>query len=173
MRRRMLLHAAALGGAGLVAGCTGEPAPGTGDGTGTGTDSPTESPTDSPTEPATDSSTPRESEFERSFTVTSVDCGTGEDRAEITVDGDAVVVDGIASAADPCRTARLVADETGLSDGTLHVAVETYVPPENEDEVCAQCLADVDYEATFTFDDGLPERVTVSHDGTVVAETDL
>lgn len=173
MRRRMLLRTAALGGAGLLAGCTGEPSPRTDDEAGSPTDSPTRSPMESSSETTTDSRTPGESGFDRSFDVTNVDCGSSEDSADVTADGDAVVVTGVAGASDPCYSARLVDERTTVSDGTLSVAVETYVPPENEDKACAQCIANVDYEATFTFHAGLPDHVEVSHDGELVAEVDL
>jgi hypothetical protein len=173
MRRRILLRAAALGGAGLLAGCTGDPSPNIGRGNDSSTDSASESSTDAPSETPTASPSSGDSGVDGSFTVTNIDCGTGEDSADISVCGDTVTVGGVASASDPCRTARLVDERTTVSNDTLHVAVETYVPPENEDEVCAQCLADVDYEATFTFGGALPDRVEVSHNEAPVADADL
>lgn len=170
MDRRTLLRAAAVAGVGFIAGCTGENSP---DGAGSTSPSPTQTPTDSPTDSPTPSPTPRATLADQSFEVTNVDCGTTGNSAEATVEDDQVVVTGITDAPDPCHSARLAEAETGCSDGTLRVAVETFVPPENEDKVCTQCIAQVEYEARFTFEGSVPGRLVVRHDGEQVAESDL
>lgn len=159
---------AAVAGVGFLAGCTGEESPADGEAA-----SPSESPTETPTDSPTSSPTPEPTLADQSFAVASVDCGTTGDSVEAEVDGDVVVVTGVIDAPDPCHSARLVAAETGCSDGTLRVAVEAFLPPENEDEVCAQCIAEVEYEARFTFEGPIPARLVVRHDGEQVAETDL
>jgi hypothetical protein len=169
MDRRILLRAAGVAGAVFLAGCTGGNSPDDAGSTSPSTPTPTDSPTDSPTP----SPTPKATLADQSFEVTTVDCGTTGNSAEATVEGDQVVVTGITDAPDPCHSARLAEAETGCSDGALRVAVETFVPQENEDKVCTQCIAEVVYEARFTFEGTLPRRLVVRHDGERIAESEI
>lgn len=166
MKRRTLLQFAGAGSVGLLAGCT---ANGTGDDTGTETDSPTDPPSPSPSpspspDPGTIAST--------SFTVTRNECGTGQNSAEGRVDGSTVTVTGVIDGSDTCHTARL--DDAAVDeDGTLSVAVASYVPTEKEDAMCGECIVDIAYEATVEFDGEPPNQAVVTHDGEQVAEFTL
>lgn len=174
MRRRTLLQAAGAASAGLVAGCT---ADGSGSGSPDGTDGPSSSPTATSCE---------EGLADTSLAVRSVECGIGENRADASVDpvgpatpedGEAptytVTVIGTIDASDPCHSARLGAVRAGSTEDTLRLGVETYRPEENQGDACAECIADVGYEATAAFRCDYPGVVVVVHDGEQVAEIPL
>lgn len=177
MRRRALLQAAGATSVGLLAGCT---ADGTGGGSTDGTDE-TDSPSPSPTV------TPCEEELtQSSLAVRSVECGTGANSADASVDpvgpttpddGEAptytVTVTGTIDASDPCHSARIESVRAEPSEDTLRLGVETYVPEENQGEACTECIADVEYEATAAFRCEYPGVVVVVHDGEQVAELPL
>ena len=181
MRRRTVLRVAATSGVGVLAGCTAE---GPIDG---GTDTPptesAQSPTSSPTATATPCAVNR---VGTAFAVRDVECGTGETTADASVsptgdataDGDGsprytVTVTGTIDGADTCHTARLLAAEALPGEDTLRVSVESYVPKSNETVACADCIVDIDYEATVEFECGYYGTVTVLHDGEQVAELPL
>lgn len=185
MKRRVLLRVAAAGGAGLLAGCVGGE-----DGTGA-TDSPTRSPTDSPTDSptasptaddATDSpgddptdspterptstpeSTPGSRELtDRSFEVRDRSCGDGTNRASVDRGDDRVVVDGTIDGRNGCYTAEL--ERARYDDGADELTVDVRSYESDESDMCTQCITDIDYRATFEFDRGTPDTVTVRHDG--------
>lgn len=144
MKRREVLWG--LGGAVALGGCTSD------DSVGEPT---TVSPTRAPVDAALD--------------VESVDCANGTDEATVAFEDDRVVVRGTASGADACYTARLAG--VAYEDGTLTVRVETYSDAD-EGTACAQCLVDVAYAATVTFEGGLPDGVIVTHDGERVTTAD-
>jgi hypothetical protein len=147
-RRRLL---AAL--AGLAAGSAGcvETA---GDDPATPDDGATETPTDDEVRIV-----------DESFTAREGDCGTGEDAASVSFDGDAVRVDGSLAAPTPCHGAALAGTRLADDGDRLVVAVD---PTDPGQEVCVQCLGAVPYDATVRFEGRLPEEVRVEHDGTVV-----
>lgn len=164
-----------------MAGCT---ANGTDDETSGESASPSSSPSPS------DSPTPTDCQpdlTETSLEVLSVDCGTGENTADASVepvgaatpDDDGtpptytVTVTGTIDAPDPCHSARLGTVRAAVDEDTLRLGVETYVPPEKQDAVCAECIADVDYEATAEFRCDYLGVVAVVHDGEQVAEVPL
>lgn len=189
MKRRVLLRAVAAGGAGLLAGCVGGE-----DGAGA-TDSPTRSPTDSPTESPTDASTasptaddatdspgddPTDSPTERptstpettpdsreltdrSFEVRDRSCGDGTNRASVDRGDDRVVVEGTIDGRNGCYTAELA--QARYDDGGDELTVDVRSDESDEGGMCTQCITDIDYRATFEFDGGTPDVVTVRHDG--------
>lgn len=199
MRRRGLLRAAAVTGAGLLAGCTDDgggaaPASPTGSPTATPTEpeptteqtptrdtstepTPTDEPT--PTEPTTEStpteSTPTEEPTstetstsgsreltDRSFEVVDSSCGEGANRAVVERSTDRVDVDGVIDGRNGCYTAEL--DRAVYDDEADELTVDVRAFEEG-DGACMQCIVDVDYRATFRFDRGTPDTVTVRHDG--------
>lgn len=188
MKRRTLLRATGASGLAVLAGCTaegpgGEPGNGTDEPTDSSTPSPsrsstdrpspsaTRSSTDDPTESSSPSTTPGTEHVQSSFTVTNRECGTGKNSAEGSSDGSTVTVSGVVDGSDTCHSAKL-ADAT-VEDGTLTVAVATYVPQENEGKACSQCIVDIAYEAAFEFEGDTPDRAVVTHDGERVAEFSL
>jgi hypothetical protein len=172
MRRRDLLGLVAAGAAGL-AGCTGN-GPGGG---------PTGSPTPSDTPPATDApsatrtATPEPVALavtDRQFEVLGVECGTAAESATVTHEATGeragrVTVEGVVAGNDTCHSARLVSATT--TDGRLRVAVESYVPPENEGRACAECIVDVSYRAVVAYEGSGPFDVVVDHGGEQVARS--
>lgn len=179
MKRRSLLQLVGASGIGLLAGCTGEgPAAPSGSETDSATTTPSPSPTASQTASPTDSASPSPSASatagdvaSTSFTVTSNECGTGENRAAGSRDGSTVTVDGVVDGSDTCHSAKLTG--ATLDDGTLTVAVAAYVPEENEARACGECIVDIAYEATVEFDGTPPDRAVITHDGEQVAAFSL
>lgn len=96
---------------------------------------------------------------EQSLSVTGGECGSGQDDASASFGDGHVEVTGTISARDRCRGARLASAEYDADADRLSVTVET----EKVADVCAQCISDVQYEASFSFDGGLPGAVAVSH----------
>ncbi|MFC4552889.1 MULTISPECIES: hypothetical protein [Halorussus] len=102
---------------------------------------------------------------ERSFEMTDAGCGNPTNEASVAFDPErsTVVVTGTISAQNACHRAKLVDTSYDPEAGTLAVTVAT--TPREGAEVCAQCIFEIDYEATFRFDGGLPAKVSVTHDG--------
>ena len=108
-------------------------------------------------------------EIETTFEVRSVECGSGEDHAEISTENQTVIVDGVIGGKNGCYSADLAA--TSIEDDRLRIEVES-----NEDtdsELCTQCLTDVTYEAMITIDSERPSRIIVEHDGSNVMSDDF
>ncbi|MFC7226819.1 hypothetical protein N0B31_05335 [Salinirubellus salinus] len=174
MRRRDLLGLVAAGTAGL-AGCTGS-GPG-----GRPTDSPTpsETPTatDSPSASPTRTTTPEPVALavtDRQFEVLGVECGTAAESATVSHESTGertgrVTVEGVVAGNDTCHSARLVS--ATATDDSLDVAVESYVPPENEGRACAECIVDVSYRAVVSYEGPGPFDVVVEHGGEQVAQS--
>jgi hypothetical protein len=97
-----------------------------------------------------------------SFGIVSAGCGTGKNGASISFDDHTVRVRGTIGGKNSCYTAEL--KNAALDRGTLTVAVRSF---ETENSgVCAMCLKNIEYESAYTFEDGLPKRVAVVHNGT-------
>jgi hypothetical protein len=164
MRRRALLGLVGASTVGL-AGCTGD-AP-----SGGSTDSPepTDTPTDSPT--ATGSPTPEPGALtveDRQFEALATECGEGANSARVSheatgEDTGRITVDGVVRGSDTCHSARLVG---AVAEGdSLRVSVESYVPEENEEVACAECIVDVSYRAVLDYAGSGPFEVVVDHGG--------
>ena len=151
MRRRVFLGGAAA--AAAVAGCLDADDAGV-----EPTDEPTAESTDTPS-PTPDGRTLEDTAFE----VTNVECGSDYGHHDVTTSGDTVTVEGVLDGRDTCYTAELVRGEYAGETDTLFVEVEAR---EAEDAAaCGQCIVEVHYVATFTFDDGTPEQVEVEQRG--------
>jgi predicted secreted protein len=137
MQRRQVLAAASTL---FVAGCTGPAA------------SAPEEPTGTPTGSVALEGT--------GFDVTDAGCGVEREAAAVAFDADAVSVTGTTSGADACRSARLADATYDASTDRFDVVVETY---RAETGGCAQCITEIDYEATASFSGGLPGTVVVTH----------
>lgn len=161
MRRRRVLRLGLGAVSTGVAGCLGEP------GTG-GSEPPTAEPTATPqaspaqtprTEQPTETAAASELTDQR-LVVGTRHCGGGEPAASVRF-GDGVSVTGRIVGEDACQTATF---GSVAYDGTrLEVVIETTPAEGTEDRVCADCLIDISYEASFTFAGSLPERVVVTH----------
>ncbi|MFB6171815.1 MAG: hypothetical protein ABEJ23_04725 [Haloarculaceae archaeon] len=142
MDRRHLLRLAGAG-CGLLAGCLDERS-----------DAPP-----SPTAPASDD-TP--SVTGTTFDAIETTCGSGDDAASVSV-GPHVAVAGTIGGDDACHTAALAGAPYDPGRDRLTVRVRSYAP--DASRACAQCLVDIDYEATVRFAGGLPGTVVVEHGG--------
>lgn len=153
-RREYLgLTATALG-AGAIAGCVGSGAPDEG---ATGTTAETTEGTG--TTNALGTRTTRPSLARRSFEVTRNECGNETNGASVAFH-DEVVVTGTITGTDACATGTL--KETGYRDGAFRVVVGT--EKETVAGACAECLVEIEYEARFAFEGGVPATVVVEHE---------
>ena len=102
---------------------------------------------------------------ERSFEMTSAGCGNPTNEASVAFDSErsTVVVTGTISAQNACHRAKLAGASYDPETGTLSVTVAT--TPREGTQACAQCIFEIDYEATFRFEGGLPVSISVTHDG--------
>jgi len=99
------------------------------------------------------------------FSSEQPDCGQGTDDADVRFDQDrmAVVFEGVISGSDRCKRARLSDLSYDRDEDILSIAVETV-----EQDGCVgagQCIVDIAYEGSVTFEDALPGRVSASHNG--------
>ena len=195
MNRRRLLRALAAGTAAAVAGCTASPDDGAGQNGTNATDTigTTTTTTSATTASTTDGTSTEATTTDRTstettttdatgtadvtlasteFHVVSQDCGQGTDDADVSYESSAVIVEGVASAANTCYTARLRSATYDAGTDTLTVAVETYVPEENKGKSCAECLVDIQYAVTADFEGDLPGKVVVTHGGQQVASAE-
>jgi hypothetical protein len=156
-RRAVLAQVAGLGGVAL-AGCVANGGNGGGNETDEETPTNTESPTEMPPK-LTDST----------IAVQSVDCGQQVSEATVVFESDHVPIAGTIWAPDPGWTATLVDAAYDHEDDELAVTVG--VEESDEDEMVAQCIAEVDYEVTATFESTLPGRVAVTHETNDGSET--
>ncbi len=81
-----------------------------------------------------------------------------ESSATVSVEGDAIEIEGQLEGPTPCHDA-VVADVT-VEDGTVTVYVEL---EEDDDGMCVQQIAEIEYEATVVVEGDEPERVVVIH----------
>lgn len=150
MKRRTLLRAAAVGGAGSLAACVDAPGDSADGPTGTETETETESP---------ESNAMTSSSFE----VLDVGCGGDADVATVERGEDRVAVDGIIQGQNGCYTADL--ERADYDDGTDELTVDVRSYDDGDGGGCTECIVDIDYSATFEFSDGTPEEVHVRHNG--------
>jgi hypothetical protein len=150
VKRRTLLAAAAA--ATSAAGCLRDSSGSDTDGADTPTPTPTSKPSGG------------RRLVDRSFEVRRVECGDDYGGHEVTTDGGTVTVEGTLDGSDTCYTAELVRGEYVAEKDTLYVEVESVVDSE-ENETCAECIVEIDYEATFEFEGGTPESVRVDQRG--------
>ena len=107
----------------------------------------------------------------RSFRMTDAGCGqqTSEATVEFRRETPTVAVTGTIPGPNTCHEASLGDASYDPEEGTLDVTVVT-AAREGSDG-CAQCIVELDYEATFQFDGGLPATVTVTHESMGETET--
>lgn len=173
MKRRPFLRGLAAASALATTGCLADdgPAGESPDDSPAPTDTPTPMPTDDPDdtpEPTDDTESPTPDDGTatptgvtgQSLTVTASDCGAQTDDAAVAFDGETVTVTGTIWGNDACYTA-VLADVT--YDEPALTAVVAAEDDAATDEMCAQCITEIDYEAEITILGGLPDSVTVVH----------
>lgn len=185
MNRRTVLGDLAGAVALALAGCLGRNGDGPADADGTPSSAPTESPTSSPettssaddstptgSPPATDGQTPTvtptpatpDAVTGTALTVTERACGEKQDGARVEWDrpDSTVTVNGAIWGTDGCDTATLA--DVAYADGVVTATVDTTERDDTgETTACTQCIVEIHYEATITFDHGLPSDVVVVH----------
>lgn len=132
-----------------------------------GTDDPSPTRSDAPDDTASEtpdsepSATPS-GVADSSLAVTDSGCGTQTDDASVDFDegGGTVTVTGTIWGPDGCYTA--VLSDARLDGGTLTVVVGSESDA-GTDTMCAECITEIDYEATVELDSALPREVTVVH----------
>lgn len=99
-----------------------------------------------------------------------VDSGCGVQRSAVAVqrdeDAGAILVEGTISARNACFTASLA--EAVYGSGTDSLWVDVVAEERPDAGVCAQCITEISYRVRLPFSGGLPGRIAVTHDGTLV-----
>jgi hypothetical protein len=154
MRRRKLLSTVGTALGTALAGCTASgPGPGTGDGGGPDSNGDSGGSGDTET-PATPNITEQ--------SLAEIDGCPEQNGASVSWGETAVTVTGCIVGRDGCAVPALGSVEYDAEADELAVTVTT--EDGNSGGVCTQALTDLGYEATMTFENGLPGRVVVDHD---------
>lgn len=137
------------------------------DGTDDSSATPSDSPEDTVSEtPDSEPSATPSGVADSSLAVTDSGCGGQTDDASVAFDGagGTVTVTGTTWGSDACYTA--VLSDVRL-DGDAATVVVGSESDAGTDTMCAECITEIDYEATVTFDSALPREVAVvhTHDG--------
>lgn len=96
------------------------------------------------------------------FELLGVECGQPTSEASVALgDGGSVVVTGTVPGSNDCYLARLTDASYDAETRTLDVTVSSMA--KEGAQACAQCIVEIDYEATVSVSGDGPERVTVTH----------
>lgn len=106
----------------------------------------------------------RPSVAETQFELAGSECGepTGDASVGFREQSSSVVVTGTIPGASQCYVAELADASYDSEAGAFVVTVAS--TQKDGSEMCAQCITQIDYEATVTFEGGLPEAVEVVHE---------
>ncbi|WP_231184940.1 twin-arginine translocation signal domain-containing protein [Haladaptatus sp. DYF46] len=187
-RRDILKRAGAATTVGLLGGCLsregGSPGNSESDGGGTGT---TETTTTTASETTTaegttetgtttQTSTTDTTVKDRSLEVISTECGQPKNDAAIEFEESKkrLVVTGSMTGSDSCTRPKIESAKCDTESSTFTVTMGT---KQKDGSVgCSECITEIEYRATFTFEGALPKSVTVTHESMgeskVVADTD-
>lgn len=175
MRRRVFVTSAAVSVAGFTTGCL------HGDGGDEGSDNETDEEegeeenmeddqNENETEDGgTDLPSPRFVGAE--FKILREESGTRGDEVSVQFDDESLTVrvEGTTFGNNSCYTAELGETEHDEEEGTLRLNVETF-DDSGEDEFCTQVITEIEYRVTASFENALPRRVIIEHDGDTIAE---
>lgn len=101
--------------------------------------------------------------------TTLVEAGAAVEDAAVSFEPDTVHVSGTVTGKTGCHSAT-IDDATVNDDGTFHLVIGT-TDDTTPDQLCTQALTEIGYELDATFDDGVPQTVTVVHDDAHGPET--
>lgn len=97
------------------------------------------------------------------FEVTHVDCDHPESDYDVTRSDGQVSVTGSLRGSTTCGTASLEGIEYDADADELRLVVRSHV--EETEGGCGDCIVDIEYEATVSFEYGEPGTVTVEYTG--------
>lgn len=155
MERRVFLTSAASG---VISGCVGDGPPDEG---GNRTDG---------NETASEGGV---SVVDREFEVIESGGGTRGDDVSIRFDADAgtATVEGTIAGRNSCYTAELGGVGYESESGVLEVEIVTE-NKSSEGEACLSVITEIEYRLSVEFEDSLPSKTAVVHDGEVVVEAE-
>jgi hypothetical protein len=106
-----------------------------------------------------------------SFEIIDRGCGQPGSEASVSFEegDDSVGVTGTIPGANACYIAELADASYDTESGTLEVTVVSM--QEEGADTCADCITEIDYEATVSFEGGLPASVRVVHEAMGESET--
>lgn len=107
---------------------------------------------------------------DESFETIDAGCGQQTNEATVEFEDESVVVTGTIPGANACYVAELADASFDHDEGALDVTVAS-TEDSAENKACAECITELDYEAIFAFDGGLPATVTVVHEAMGQSET--
>jgi hypothetical protein len=186
-RRDILKRAGAATTVGLLGGCLGRegrsPGNSESDGGGTSTTETTASETttaEGTTETAmttrTSTTTADTTVKDRSLKVLGAECGQPKNDAAIEFEDSKkqLVVTGSMTGSDSCTRPKIESAKCDSKSSTFMVTIGT---KQKDGSIgCSECITEIEYRATFTFEEALPKSVTVTHESMgeskVVADTD-
>lgn len=188
-RRAILKRAGAATTVGLFAGCLsdGGGSPGNSEPDGSGTETTTTTTQTTTTDgTTTDTETTEtgttstsgtdEAAKNRSLKVISVECGQPSNEASVAFEDSKkrVVVTGSMTGSDSCARPTIESAKSDSKSGAFTVTMGT--KKKDGSVGCSECLTEIKYRATFTFEGSLPESVKVTHksmgESKVVADAD-
>lgn len=179
-RRDILKRAGAATTVGLLGGCLGRNDGGSGgsapDGsnetdttttthnTTTSENTTTGGTTETGTKTGTSTTTTDATVTDRSLKVTSAGCGQPNNEASVEFDDSKkqVVITGTIAGSDSCARPTLEVGKTDPKKDTFMAIIGTKKKDGNVG--CSQCITEIEYRATLTFEDSLPESVKVTHE---------
>ncbi|NEU58836.1 hypothetical protein [Halorussus sp. MSC15.2] len=99
-----------------------------------------------------------------SFDPATAECGkpAGDASVQFSQENGSVTVTGTISGSNTCYTAKLADASYDPESGTLDVTVASV--QKGGADACAQCIVEIEYEATFSFDGAVPASVSVVHE---------
>lgn len=126
-----------------------------------GTDGNEETETDNATNKTLTDSKSGPALVKRSFDIVSSECGGRKRKTRVSFDNHTVRVTGTIRGSNSCYTAEL--KNCTFEQGTLTMNVRSFKPDTNE--LCSMCLKQIEYDTMCVFENGLPKRVDVLHNG--------
>lgn len=102
---------------------------------------------------------------DHTFEVTGTRCGE-QNAGSLDVRERTVALTGRLRTPDPCHGADLSVADSEPGDGPDPADAITLLvsPTEGEEDVCVQCVGEVAYEGTVTFEEAVPEEVVLVHE---------
>lgn len=104
-----------------------------------------------------------------SFEILKAGCGQPGSEASVEFREESVVVTGTIDGSNACYVAKLADASYDPETRTLDLTVVS--TQKDGAQACSQCIVEIEYETTATFEGGLPETVRVVHEGMAGSKT--